>query len=209
MSRQDLVDQLRAQVEALGPASSELDGEVREDLFRAVVAQLPDDVATTLSADQAGALAFPSLPAATDLAAASGTAPMPTAPPAGLRAAELERSQRARGKAARPPRRTRHDRRGAGRRAACGVAPGGGQPLRALRLPDGSRLLHIGPHKTGTTTVQAALHQSRAALAEHGVHLAGSNAHPIQPPWPPSGQRTPDVAGHRWRGPAGASSSTR
>lgn len=41
------------------------------------------------------------------------------------------------------------------------------------------RLLHIGPHKTGTTTVQAAFHQNRERLAELGVHYAGSRAHPM------------------------------
>jgi len=44
-------------------------------------------------------------------------------------------------------------------------------------LPPGTRLLHIGPHKTGTTTMQAAFHQSREALAEQGVHYAGKRAH--------------------------------
>lgn len=44
-------------------------------------------------------------------------------------------------------------------------------------LPDGSRLLHIGPHKTGTTTVQAAFDQNRDRLAEYGVHYAGRKAH--------------------------------
>ena len=41
------------------------------------------------------------------------------------------------------------------------------------------RLLHIGPHKTGTTTVQAAFHQNRGRLAELGVHYAGARAHPM------------------------------
>ncbi len=92
MSRQDLVDQVRAQVDALGPASSEVQGEVREELFRAVVAQLPDDVSATLSADQAGAMAFAVLLAATDLAAASGDrADADQRHLAGLREAELER----------------------------------------------------------------------------------------------------------------------
>lgn len=49
-------------------------------------------------------------------------------------------------------------------------APGAG-------LADGTRLLHIGPHKTGTTTVQAALHQSRDRLANFGVVYAGARAH--------------------------------
>jgi hypothetical protein len=44
-------------------------------------------------------------------------------------------------------------------------------------LPAGTRLLHIGPHKTGTTTMQAAFHASREQLAEQGVHYAGKRAH--------------------------------
>jgi hypothetical protein len=46
-------------------------------------------------------------------------------------------------------------------------------------LPVGSRLLHIGPHKTGTTTMQAAFHGSREALEEQGVHYPGPTAHPM------------------------------
>ncbi len=42
-----------------------------------------------------------------------------------------------------------------------------------------TKLLHIGPHKTGTTTVQAAFHQNRDRLAELGVHYAGTRAHPM------------------------------
>lgn len=36
-------------------------------------------------------------------------------------------------------------------------------------IPKGGLLLHIGPHKTGTTTVQRAFVARRDALAEHGV----------------------------------------
>lgn len=42
-----------------------------------------------------------------------------------------------------------------------------------LLLPEGTRLLHIGPHKTGTTAVQGAFHLARQRLAEHGVAYAG------------------------------------
>ena len=48
----------------------------------------------------------------------------------------------------------------------------------SLLLPEGTRLLHIGPAKTGTTTLQSAFHGNRAALAEHGVHYAGSGTQP-------------------------------
>lgn len=50
-----------------------------------------------------------------------------------------------------------------------------------LLLPAGTRLVHIGPHKTGTTAVQGAFHQNRDALHEQGVHYAGATQ---QPMWP-------------------------
>jgi hypothetical protein len=43
-----------------------------------------------------------------------------------------------------------------------------------LLLPPGSRLVHIGPHKTGTSAIQAAFHTSRERIAAHGVRYAGS-----------------------------------
>ena len=42
------------------------------------------------------------------------------------------------------------------------------------RLPEGTTVLHIGPHKTGTTALQGALRQARDDMAEHGVVYAGS-----------------------------------
>jgi hypothetical protein len=41
-----------------------------------------------------------------------------------------------------------------------------------LLLPAGCRLVHIGPHKTGTTAVQWALHHAREELHAQGVHYA-------------------------------------
>ncbi|KRF16606.1 hypothetical protein ASG90_10040 [Nocardioides sp. Soil797] len=38
-------------------------------------------------------------------------------------------------------------------------------------------VLHIGPHKTGTTTLQGAVHVGREALAAQGVLYAGQKAH--------------------------------
>lgn len=52
-----------------------------------------------------------------------------------------------------------------------------------LKLADGTRLIHIGPQKTGTTTIQVALHTSRAALAEHGVEYAGEGSRPRKAGW--------------------------
>jgi hypothetical protein len=38
-------------------------------------------------------------------------------------------------------------------------------------LPAGARLLHVGPHKTGSTAIQVALFEAREALAEYGVYV--------------------------------------
>jgi hypothetical protein len=62
-----------------------------------------------------------------------------------------------------------------------------------VSLPDGTRLLHIGPHKTGTTTIQAAFHDSRAALTDLGVHYAGSTAHPMLAAMGASGGTLPTI----------------
>ena len=42
-------------------------------------------------------------------------------------------------------------------------------------LPEGTRLLHIGPHKTGTTTLQGAFHAARRKVERQGVHYASPN----------------------------------
>lgn len=44
-----------------------------------------------------------------------------------------------------------------------------------LLLPAGSRLLHIGPPKTGTTAIQGAFRQARPVLADHGVVYPGTD----------------------------------
>lgn len=43
----------------------------------------------------------------------------------------------------------------------------------ALLLPAGACLLHVGPHKTATTTVQTVFHRARSELLELGVRYAG------------------------------------
>jgi hypothetical protein len=58
--------------------------------------------------------------------------------------------------------------------AAASVAP------RDLELPPGAILLHIGPHKTGTTTIQHALHVARPTLAAHDAIYAGTRQHSAQ-----------------------------
>lgn len=48
-----------------------------------------------------------------------------------------------------------------------------------LLLAPASRLVHIGPHKTGTTSVQSAFHVGRTMLRQHRVHYAGSTEQPL------------------------------
>jgi hypothetical protein len=47
----------------------------------------------------------------------------------------------------------------------------------SLLLPEGTRLIHIGPPKTGTTSLQGAFHGNREALLAQGVRYAGSARH--------------------------------
>ncbi|WP_210590018.1 hypothetical protein [Streptomyces sp. GESEQ-35] len=47
-------------------------------------------------------------------------------------------------------------------------------------LPSGTRLLHIGPHKTGTTSIQGALFEAKDAMPEHGVVFPASSRHPME-----------------------------
>lgn len=44
-------------------------------------------------------------------------------------------------------------------------------------IPPSARVLHIGPHKTGTTALQSALHQARDDLAGQGVRYLSPNRH--------------------------------
>ena len=52
-------------------------------------------------------------------------------------------------------------------------------PDDATPLPEGARVVHIGPPKTGTTALQGAFHVARAAAEAQGVHYAGRNRHSI------------------------------
>lgn len=58
-------------------------------------------------------------------------------------------------------------------------------PVDVEVLPAGSRLVHIGPHKTGSTAIQVALLEARPRLAEHGVVYAtgGSSHRPDKAGW--------------------------
>ncbi|MDO9378039.1 MAG: hypothetical protein Q7T56_04245 [Nocardioidaceae bacterium] len=72
-----------------------------------------------------------------------------------------------------------------------------------LLLPPGTRLVHVGPHKTGTTAIQSALFHHRELLAEHGVLYAGDRQHSSVAVKSLTGQapshRRADPEGRRWR----------
>ena len=46
-----------------------------------------------------------------------------------------------------------------------------------LLLPEDGLLLHVGPHKTGTTAVQSAFFAASSTLREHGVRYPGRKWH--------------------------------
>lgn len=48
------------------------------------------------------------------------------------------------------------------------------------QLPNGTRLLHIGPHKTGTTAVQGALFAAKQTLPRYGVEFPAHSRHPME-----------------------------
>ena len=49
-----------------------------------------------------------------------------------------------------------------------------------LLLPGGTHLIHIGPQKTGSTAIQAALHAKRDEVLEHGVVYPGPTMRPAE-----------------------------
>ena len=53
-------------------------------------------------------------------------------------------------------------------------------PAEIAPLPAGTRLLHIGPHKTGTTSIQGALFGAREKLPAYGVEFPATSRHPMQ-----------------------------
>ena len=69
------------------------------------------------------------------------------------------------------------------------------QLAEAAPLADGSRLLHIGMPKAGSTALQGALHAARPRLTDHGVRFAGRGRHPFRAAaaaigkTPPTGRR--------------------
>ncbi|MBA2700266.1 MAG: hypothetical protein H0U58_01015, partial [Chloroflexi bacterium] len=61
----------------------------------------------------------------------------------------------------------------------------------ALLLPEGTRLVHIGPPKTGTTTLQSAFHAARTAIAAEGVRYGGNARQPVKPVLAVTGRPAP------------------
>jgi hypothetical protein len=59
-----------------------------------------------------------------------------------------------------------------------------------LQLQAGARLLHIGPHKTGTTMIQDALHLARGRLAARDVVYPGTGRQPLRAMLAVTGQPT-------------------
>ncbi len=57
-----------------------------------------------------------------------------------------------------------------------------------LLLKPDARLLHIGPHKTGTTAIQGAFDLARARLAAYGVGYSGAGRQPLLPALAVTGQ---------------------
>ncbi|MFJ8104631.1 hypothetical protein [Streptomyces sp. NPDC096132] len=67
-------------------------------------------------------------------------------------------------------------------RAELAAMPAQRTPLTAAPapLPAGTRLLHIGPHKTGTTSIQGALFGAKEKMPEYGVEFPAASRHPMQ-----------------------------
>jgi hypothetical protein len=61
----------------------------------------------------------------------------------------------------------------------------------SLLLPSGVRLIHIGPHKTGTTALQGALWNARAEMRAQGVRHAGRSRNPSNAVRAVTGQPSP------------------
>jgi len=72
-----------------------------------------------------------------------------------------------------------------------------------LALPPGTRLLHIGPHKTGTTALQRALQEGRERLLEHDVVYPGNGPSHIRGAVAVTGARglvgAPKTSMREWR----------
>src|SRR5215212_4869223 len=56
-------------------------------------------------------------------------------------------------------------------------------PRAALSLPVGSVLVHLGPYKTGTTSILKSLDIHREDLRRHGVLYPGTAHRQVRPGW--------------------------
>jgi hypothetical protein len=80
---------------------------------------------------------------------------------------------------------------------------------RPAPVPAGAVLLHVGPHKTGTTALQGALWAAREELLGQGVRLAGRSRNPASAVRAVTGQASPYASDGstppmwRWRRLAG------
>ena len=74
--------------------------------------------------------------------------------------------------------------------ASPAAAPGG--PVLPGPLPDGTRILHIGPPKTGTTSLQGAFWTAREDALAQGVRYAGRSRHSAHAVWAVTGRRSFD-----------------
>ncbi|MFW6719903.1 hypothetical protein ACHZ98_06935 [Streptomyces sp. MAR4 CNY-716] len=68
-------------------------------------------------------------------------------------------------------------------------------PALVPTVPRGGRLLHIGPHKTGTTALQGAFHSARDRLPAYDVVYAGSHRQPVSATLAKIGVEFPGPAG--------------
>lgn len=68
-------------------------------------------------------------------------------------------------------------------------------------LPTGSVLVHLGPHKTGSSALQSTLHHQRADLLAHGVLYPGTDQRHYRAEWALTGRQprgTHRVPAERW-----------
>ncbi len=69
---------------------------------------------------------------------------------------------------------------------------GARQGMTVTPFPEGTRLLHIGPPKTGTTSLQAAFWAARDEAMAQGVRYAGTSRHSTRAVLAVTGRRTLD-----------------
>ena len=60
-----------------------------------------------------------------------------------------------------------------------------------LLLPQGARLIHIGPQKTGSTAIQNSLHAAREQLPQYGAYYAGKGSRAREAGWAILGGHAP------------------